>query len=62
MKFFILIKISAKLSSYRSDLIELLVENGGDIKVKDNIGKNAIETAAFYAQEKLLPYLKTFNI
>jgi ankyrin repeat protein len=47
---------------YRSDLIELFVANGGDIKIKDIIGKNALETAAFYAQEKLFPYLKSFNL
>lgn len=54
-------KISAKLSLNRSDLIELFVANGGDIKVKDDIGKDALQTAAFYAQEKLFPYLESFN-
>lgn len=59
---FILIKFTAMLFLYRSDLIELFVANGGDIKIKDIIGKNALETAAFYAQEKLFPYLKSFNL
>lgn len=45
-------------SSGRSDLIELLAENGANVHERDDSGRNGIEIATFFRQEKVFDLLE----
>lgn len=45
-------------SSGRSDLIELLAEKGANVHERDDSGRNAIEIATFFRQERVFDILE----